>query len=659
MQKPFYIFQELGYLYPAMFRNLKLSTKFNLAVGSIIFVFCLAFSFLLYHHLKERAVEEANDKTRIILEQVDAVGSYVREELRPKMFEILSNSPNQDDFVVEAMSTTHVRCSVMSRFEKGQHYIYKRVSPNPHNPKNRADEFHEKMIGYFRKNGNLSPWNGMVTIQDRQYLMAARPVIVEKGCPQCHGDPSRAPRGLVKLYGSKAGFGWEEGDVIGVESIAIPLQAVFGEIKGIALSSLIFGLGTLAFLFIALQDAFATLVSKPLRKLTKVFEGIAKGTESLALKLPKVKNDEIGELTASFNLMTKHLSSAQEKLKSHAETLRSIFEGITDPLALISDNCSPEMKNRAYQEWTVKGIKAIFAETCKNRDDGLNGRCTGCLVKKAKEEKRGVSESLEEDGKLYHSHVYPIFDDGGYVIKLVHYVRDVTDRREMEEKMRRAEKLAVMGQLAAGIAHEINNPLGGIKLCFNNLMHTEMDEKTGQMHVEVINSGLERMQSIVQQLLDFSKKSSLSISSASINHLIENVLRLVEHLVSKKGIKVIKNLSPRIQPLQVDPDKIEEVFLNITLNAIQAMDENPGTLAIHTAQTDGYCEASFADTGPGIPSEVQPFIFDPFFTTKSATSGTGLGLSVSKSIIEQHAGEILVDTSAKGARFTVRLPLRT
>ena len=187
-------------------------------------------------------------------------------------------------------------------------------------------------------------------------------------------------------------------------------------------------------------------------------------------------------------------------------------------------------------------------------------------------------------------------------------------------------------------------------------MHTEMDEKTSEMHVEVINSGLERIQSIVGQLLDFSKKSSLSISSASLNHLMENVLKLVDPVLSKKGIKVIKNFSSQIQPFLVDPDKIEEVFLNIILNAIQAMDGRHGTLVIHTAQEDGYYEASFLDTGPGIPSEVLPFIFDPFFTTKS---GTGLGLSVSKSIIEQHHGEILVETSTKGSKFIVKLPVKT
>jgi signal transduction histidine kinase len=184
-----------------------------------------------------------------------------------------------------------------------------------------------------------------------------------------------------------------------------------------------------------------------------------------------------------------------------------------------------------------------------------------------------------------------------------------------------------------------------------------MDEETRKMHIDVINSGLERIQGIVRQLLDFSKKSSLSVSPVSINRLIGDVLKLTEYLVSKKGIKVIKNLSPEIHEIMVDPNKMEQVFLNIILNAIHAMDGNQGSLTIETSSNNGFCKASFGDSGPGIPDNVLPYIFDPFFTTKAVGEGTGLGLSVSKSIVEQHRGEIVVETSHRGTKFTVILPV--
>jgi len=641
-----------------MLKGLKLNTKFNLAVGSIIFMFCVAFSFLLYYHLKERAIEEANSKILIITEQINAVGNYIKDELRPRMFEILSNLAHEEDFVLEAMSTTYVRCRVMSLFNRElPEYIFKRVASNPRNPNNKADGFHVKMIEYFHENKDLASWNGIVTFEGKKFLTRVRPIIIEKGCLKCHGSPSQAPKGLIKRYGREGGFGWKEGDVGAVESVAIPLSEVLVQIKGIALSSLIFGLGTLIFLFIALKDAFSTFVSKPLKRLTKIFEGIAKGAEPLTLELPITTRDEIGELTASFNLMTRHLFNAQEELKKYSETLRSTFEGISDPLALINRDCSVEMRNSAYSEWTEKGISAVFAEICKNRDGGLKSACDFCLLGKVKEQKKDVFECMDEGGNFYYSHLYPIFDEEGNVVKIVHYVKDITERREIEERMRRAEKLAVMGQLSAGIAHEINNPLGGIRLCFNNLMSLGLDEKTRKAHVEMINSGFDRIQSVIKQLLDLSKKSSLSLSLSSINRSIENVLRLVDHILSQKGIKLVRDFFPEIQPILVDSNKIEEVFLNIILNAIQAMDGKPGILTINATQRDGYCEASFSDTGHGIPCEILPFIFDPFYTTKPPGCGTGLGLSVSKSIVEQHNGELLVETSKNGTRFIVRLPV--
>jgi two-component system NtrC family sensor kinase len=227
----------------------------------------------------------------------------------------------------------------------------------------------------------------------------------------------------------------------------------------------------------------------------------------------------------------------------------------------------------------------------------------------------------------------------------------------LQWRQRRAEKLAAVGQLSAGIAHEINNPLGGIRLCFNNLLTTDMDVETRKMHIDVINSGLSKIQDIIRQLLDFSKRSALSVSPVSINSLIENVLRLTDYLIAKKEIRVVKNLSQEIPEIMVDPNKMEQVFLNIILNAIQEMDGKSGMLTIETFSDNSFCKASFADTGSGISDKVLPYIFDPFFTTKAVGEGTGLGLSVSKSIVEQHRGEIVVETSQRGTKFTVILPI--
>jgi nitrogen-specific signal transduction histidine kinase/HAMP domain-containing protein len=642
-------------------KSLTLNAKFTLTIGLILLIFCVVFSFLLYGHLKNRVIEDAREKTLIIMTQVSAIGDYIKNTLRPRMFEFLKSTDANDAFIVEAMSTTHVTQEVMKRFNADlKDYIYRRVSDNPLNPKDKADSLHEELISKFRKESRQNSWNGIIRIGKEDYIIRAKAIVSDKGCLACHGDPASAPKGLVKKYGTKSGFWWKEGDVVGIESVTIPLSITLGQIKGIAISTFVFGFTTLLFLFISLQGAFWSLVSRPLGRLTTLFKGIANGTEPLNQDLKITARDEIGELTDSFNQMARHLYNAQEDLKKNAENLRSIFEGISDPLALVNPDCTLEITNKAYRDWIAKGRSAVFTKRCRPENCDADTMCPVCYLKKVKEERKAVSEYWEgEDGRHYYIHLYPISDDSGNVLKAVHYVKDITDKKQIDEQMRLTEKLAAVGQLSAGIAHEINNPLGGIRLCFHNLINTGMDDETRDAHIEVINTGLDRIQNIIKQLMDFSKKSSLSVSPVSLNSLIENVLKLTDYLISKKNITVSKRLSPRIADIMVDPNKMEQVFLNIILNAVQAIDGKGGSLHIETTFDGGYCIASFSDSGPGIPDTVLPYVFDPFFTTKPVGEGTGLGLSVSKSIIEQHRGEIIVDASERGTKFTVRLPAQS
>jgi len=641
-------------------KNLSLNTKFTLSISLIIFVFCIIFSFLIYYHLKQKVIEDANEKTRIIITQIDALGNYVKEELRPAIFKLLHETGKKDEFIVEGMSTTHVRLSVMKRFNnKIGNYTYKRVSLEPINPEHKADALHIKLIEYFQKNPDKEPWSGIVKSGEQEILIMAKPVIVEKGCLICHGKIKDAPKALLKMFHRTRDFTWKEGEIMGVESVSLPIASTLGEIKGVAISTFLFGAISLLFLFVALQGAFWSFVIKPLKRLSSLFRGIVNGTEPLNQTIEVKTKDEIGELIFSFNQMSRYLYEAQEATKKYAETLQTIFEGITDPLALVNPDCSVEMTNHAYRTWMIEGRAAVFNEKCDPEKVDADRFCPVYFLKKVIETKKPFSEYWEgEDERHYFIHLYPVFDDDGNVIKVVHYVKDITEKRKIEEHMRITEKLAAIGQLSAGLAHEINNPLGGIRLCFNNLINTEMDEQTKQRHIEVINQGLIKIQEIIKQLLDFSKQSELVISSVSVNRLVENVLKLTDYLISKKGIKVIKKLSPDIPEIMVDSNKIEQVFLNIVLNAIQAMDSKEGTLTVETCLKNDRCYISFTDTGPGIPDEILPKIFDPFFTTKPVGQGTGLGLSVSKSIVEQHNGRILVETSHNGTTFTVELPIK-
>lgn len=223
--------------------------------------------------------------------------------------------------------------------------------------------------------------------------------------------------------------------------------------------------------------------------------------------------------------------------------------------------------------------------------------------------------------------------------------------------MCQTEKMATVGNLAAGVAHEINNPLGGVILCFKNFTESDMDEKSRMMHIDVINSGLLKIQNTVKGLLDFARKTPIAIVPSSIYSILDESLRLADSLLAKKAIPVMKELCADMPLLLVDPGKIEQVFLNIIINAIHAMDEG-GSLFLALRREGEMCLVSITDTGSGIDPDDLPRIFDPFFTTKEPGKGTGLGLAVSKSIVEQHGGRIEVESEeGSGARFIISLPL--
>jgi two-component system NtrC family sensor kinase len=233
------------------------------------------------------------------------------------------------------------------------------------------------------------------------------------------------------------------------------------------------------------------------------------------------------------------------------------------------------------------------------------------------------------------------------------------EMKKIHSQLFRSEKLASLGKLAAGVAHEINNPLTGI-LTNSSLLLEDMDKDDPRREdVEVMVKETIRCREIVKRLLDFARQTKPQKRLASINTLIENIILLVRNQASFRNITIDKELGENIPELLADPDQIQQVFVNIILNAAEAMARG-GKLAIQSKVSADRRNiiVSFADTGPGIPESARERIFDPFYTTKE--HGTGLGLSISYGIIEQHGGTIAVESVVgKGSTFTIQLPIVT
>jgi signal transduction histidine kinase len=245
---------------------------------------------------------------------------------------------------------------------------------------------------------------------------------------------------------------------------------------------------------------------------------------------------------------------------------------------------------------------------------------------------------------------------------------DVTEWKTVQDQISQTERLAAVGQLAAGVMHEINNPLATIGACVE-VLHTRVTDlpagaarQSINEYLQIVESELTRCQSIVDGLLDFSRPKARAKRASDVNQIVEDALFLVRYHDRFKRIRVERRLAPKLPEIQANAEQLIQAFLDLMLNAIDAMDGD-GTLTISTGMNPERRDevmVEIADTGMGIPRENVAKIFEPFFTTKAPGQGTGLGLSITYSIVAHHAGRILVDSQVgSGSTFRVLLPMES
>lgn len=234
------------------------------------------------------------------------------------------------------------------------------------------------------------------------------------------------------------------------------------------------------------------------------------------------------------------------------------------------------------------------------------------------------------------------------------------EREMLQLRIIQSEKLAAIGELVAGVAHEINNPLTGVVGYADLLTGNPDPQKTARM-AGFIKQEAGRCVKIVQNLLTFSRRKDLALEPISINHVVRRAVELRDYDLRTSGISLLVGLSPEPGFVLGDENHLVQVLLNLMANAAQAVSGRPGDrrIEIHTRWDGGWVEVSVLDNGPGIREEILPRIFDPFFTTKGVGEGTGLGLSISYGIVKAHGGDIRAESgSGEGSRFTIVLPVR-
>lgn len=407
-----------------------------------------------------------------------------------------------------------------------------------------------------------------------------------------------------------------------------------------------------------------SLVIRPLNILMSAIKKIKDGSLNDRIKMKS--SNEFGVLASAFNEMASTLERNFEEIKERQKELltekgklETIVMSIADGVFVSNSNGIIISFNRAaedisgYSEAEVKGLHCEDVFKTRLCEDAC------ALHNEDKIIRNKEAEIITKDGRRLSVSVSSAIlrDSDGKIIGGVQTFRDITEEKQRQAIMCQTEKLAAIGRLSAGLAHEINNPIGNV-LGYAKLILKDpsMNEKQRE-RLKIILEQAEKASSIVQGLLNYSRQQEPKMEMVSINNVIESVIRLVSPQIEKRGINIKTNLKD-VPAVKADFRQIEQVLFNIILNSIQAIGSD-GDVLIHTSKTDnGFIEVRIEDTGPGIPKDHIHKIFDPFFTTKPVNEGTGLGLSVCMGIIKKHNGFIDVESEyGKGAAFIIKLPI--
>ena len=276
---------------------------------------------------------------------------------------------------------------------------------------------------------------------------------------------------------------------------------------------------------------------------------------------------------------------------------------------------------------------------------------------------RESPEPNRKERKIFRVTRTPIFEENNHVIAVLSIGEDITERRLLEQKLIDNDKLAGIGQLAAGVAHEINNPMAAISGCAEALIERFVAEEYRDMpeyedivrYLKIIEEEIYRCKKITGNLLTFARMGGKDSAPQKINAIIDDILNLLIYQQSFQSISVVKEYDSNLPNVFANEGDLRQVFLIIILNAMDAM-ENGGELRIKAYQTDNEVRFEFKDTGCGIPIDYINRIFDPFFTTKQPGKGTGLGLSIAYGIISQLKGRIDVESKEGiGTKFIITL----
>lgn len=354
---------------------------------------------------------------------------------------------------------------------------------------------------------------------------------------------------------------------------------------------------------------------------------------------------------------------AENRLKEHRDRLQAVFDGIGDGISVIDRDFNIKRVNREILRiFKKKDFSDVLGRKCYEVYLQADKACDDCPAQRSfKDGNKGQLSKVwggrSREKRVFDISTFPILDSNDDVAQVIEYFRDNTGMLKLEEQILRYERLAGVGELAMGIAHELRNPIGNINASVQFCLDKYAVDKKLKRHLRVILRNSESANRIVKDLLDFAKPDDIVLRAGSVSKALESACALVKTRCLKQRVRLYKKWPQRLPMVMLDARRLAGAFLNLILNALDAMPEGGSMIvASYLNKQANKLVVTFTDTGDGISAENIPNIFDPFFSTKK--NGVGLGLSIAHHIITHHNGTILIDSKQGiGTEVTVGFPV--
>lgn len=357
------------------------------------------------------------------------------------------------------------------------------------------------------------------------------------------------------------------------------------------------------------------------------------------------------------------LEASRWEIARSRSTLITLFDNLEDELYIVNRAYGVVAVNRARATRAGKDPRELVGRLCYRVLAGRESPCPGCRAletfAQGRKTMRVHREGPPGGEKEWEVYTYPILDANREVTQTINQWRNVTEQRRLELSLIQAEKLAAVGQLAAGVAHELNNPLTAVIANTQMLRLSTTNDPDDVEALDLIERAGKRAQEVVRDLLDFARQQRVDFIYVDVNETLRQSMSLIMGQWSKHNVIVHTELPDDLPAIQANADHLQTVWLNLLVNARDALPEEGGRIEVKSWSQDSRVMVSISDNGEGIPPENLKKIFEPFFTTKDPGKGTGLGLSACYRIIKQHGGSIEVESSEQaGTTVKVSLPLR-